>query len=181
MAKVFRQQIDEGILERAATLFARYGISQTSVQSVADAVGMSKAGLLHYFPTKDALHDAVVARSEALAREVLAEVAGQSHGPARDRRAIEALVDQAIARPGMVAYLVSSAGTDPDSGADRINAAVFEAFGVDGDPERTVRVLGALGALSMTVLAAHRAGKALPWRAHVLATSVDALGHHTPD
>jgi AcrR family transcriptional regulator len=178
VARVFRQQIDEGILERAASLFARYGFAQTSVQSVADAVGMSKAGLLHYFPTKDALHDAVVARSAALALEVLEEVAEQPPGAPRDRRVIEALIDQAIARPGMVAYLVGAVGTSPSPGYERISAAVFDAFGVDpaGDTDRVIRVLGALGALSLLVLTAHRAGKALAWRSAMIATSTDALG-----
>ena len=35
---VFRQQIDEGILDQAAGLFARRGFGKTSVQDVADAV-----------------------------------------------------------------------------------------------------------------------------------------------
>ncbi|SHN43734.1 TetR/AcrR family transcriptional regulator [Cryptosporangium aurantiacum] len=180
MARVFRQQIDEGILNRAATLFARYGYAQTSVQAIADAVGMSKAGLLHYFPTKDALRDAVVAHSAALAQEVLDAVDGEPLGPARDRRVIEALADQAIARPGMVAFLVSSTATEPSTpGAERIHRTVFRAFGADpdGEPERAIRVLGALGALSIVVLAAQRVGKAIPWRSHVIATSFDALGH----
>ena len=56
----FRQQTEDQILDRAAALFARRGFAKTSVQDVADAVGLSKAGLLHHFPSKDALHAAVL-------------------------------------------------------------------------------------------------------------------------
>src|SRR3712207_8758015 len=46
----------------SAALFARRGFEQTSVQAIADAVGLSKAGLLHHFPSKDALRAAVLAQ-----------------------------------------------------------------------------------------------------------------------
>lgn len=183
MARVFRQQIDEGILNRAAGLFARHGFTQTSVQAVADAVGMSKAGLLHYFPSKDALREAVVARAQALEQEVFDQVAEVPLGPRRDRLALEVLVDQALAHPGLVAFSLSfTAALEPDAlavGPDSINSKVFEAFGAyaDADPERIIRVLGALAALSVLVLVAHQAGKSTAWRAHVIATSFDALGH----
>jgi AcrR family transcriptional regulator len=184
VARVFRQQIDEGILNRAAALFARYGFSQTSVQAVADAVGMSKAGLLHYFPSKDALREAVIARSQTLDQEVFDQVAELPLGPARDRLALEALVDQALAHPGLVAFLLSFvAALDPAAlaiGSESTSSKVFEAFGTDADadPERMIRVIGALAALSTLVLVANQAGKSTAWRAHVVATSYDALGHH---
>src|SRR3712207_9441823 len=63
VSRGFRQQVDEGILDRAAALFARRGFTKTSVQDVADAVGLSKTGLLHHYPSKDALHEAVVAQA----------------------------------------------------------------------------------------------------------------------
>ncbi|WP_417720810.1 TetR/AcrR family transcriptional regulator [Salipiger sp.] len=44
----------------AARLFAENGYGVTSLQDVAGAVGMTKAGLYHYFPTKQALFDAIV-------------------------------------------------------------------------------------------------------------------------
>ena len=37
----------------------------------ADAVGLSKAGLLHHFPSKDALHEAVLAQADTLGKQVL--------------------------------------------------------------------------------------------------------------
>jgi AcrR family transcriptional regulator len=41
VARPFREQADAVILDRAAALFARQGFAKTSVQDVADAVGLS--------------------------------------------------------------------------------------------------------------------------------------------
>ena len=187
MARPFRQQIDEGILDRAAALFARHGFEHTSLQAVADAVGLSKAGLLHHFRTKDALHEAVLALADTLGQRVLDQVQDLPLGAARDRRALETLVDVALAHPGVVALLlapVTQAGTDacaPEAGG--ASAAALAAFGVDvdtSDPERTVRVVGALAALAVLTLTAQQAGQTTAWRPLVLATCLDALGSARP-
>lgn len=183
MARVFRQQIDQGILDQAAGLFARYGFTQTSVQAVADAIGMSKAGLLHYFPTKEALREAVQARAASLQQEVIDQVAEMPLGAARDRLAIEALVDQALSMPGLVAF---SLGFVAEQNADFLtvadagpNAKILEAFGAGGgsDPERLLRVGGACAALSVLALIVHHAGKSTAWRSYVVAACFDALGY----
>ena len=103
----FRQQIDEGILDRAAALFARRGFAKTSVQDIADAVGLSKAGLLHHFPSKDALWTAVIGQPIALGQRVVDHVQDMPHGPERDRLAIELLLDVALDHPGLVALLLT--------------------------------------------------------------------------
>ncbi|WP_222268000.1 TetR/AcrR family transcriptional regulator [Modestobacter marinus] len=187
MARPFRQQIDEGILDQAASLFAQRGFAKTSVQDVADAVGLSKAGLLHHFPSKDALHDAVRAQAAALGQRVLDQVGDLPPGPARDRRAIEVLVDVAVAHPGLVALLLTPVlRGGADAGApelDAASAAALQAFGVDPEAaasERTVRVVGALAALAVLTLAAHHSDQTTAWRPHVVATCFDALGHRGP-
>jgi AcrR family transcriptional regulator len=50
----------ETILARAAELFARQGYEGTSLQQVASAVGMTKAAIYHYFPTKQSVYEAIV-------------------------------------------------------------------------------------------------------------------------
>jgi AcrR family transcriptional regulator len=50
------------ICDAAALLFAQKGYDATSLQDVADRVGVTKAGLYYYFPTKDALFDKIVLR-----------------------------------------------------------------------------------------------------------------------
>lgn len=48
------------ILSAATRLFAAQGVSGTSIQEVADAVGIRKPSLLYHFASKDALHEAVL-------------------------------------------------------------------------------------------------------------------------
>ncbi|MGV0816340.1 TetR/AcrR family transcriptional regulator [Martelella sp. AMO21009] len=48
------------ICDAAAALFAEKGFDNTSLQDVATAVGVTKAGLYHYFPTKQALFEAIL-------------------------------------------------------------------------------------------------------------------------
>jgi AcrR family transcriptional regulator len=190
VARPFRQQIDAGILDRAAALFARRGFEQTSVQAIADAVGLSKAGLLHHFPSKDALRAAVLAQVDTLGRTALEQVRELPVGAARDHRAVEVLVDTALAHPGLVSLLLAPAtqgtaggGADEAADTDAAGSWAFAAFGVDprtADRERCTRVAGALVALAVLALGAQQAGEAAVLRPHIIATSYDALGHRRP-
>ncbi|WP_346618550.1 helix-turn-helix domain-containing protein [Blastococcus montanus] len=187
MTRPFRQQIDEGILDRAAALFARRGFGKTSVQDIADAVGLSKAGLLHHFPSKDALYEAVLAQAGTLGQRVLDQVAALPLGPERDRRALDVLVDVALAHPGTVALLLApltQGGADAGpTELDAAGATALQAFGVDlGAPvtDRTIRAVGALSALAVLTLAAHCQDEPATWRAAIVATCFDALGHRRP-
>jgi AcrR family transcriptional regulator len=66
----------EAILARAGELFARHGYHATSMNQVAEACGLSKATLYHYYRDKDALlvhiADGHVSRLRTLVDEVLA-------------------------------------------------------------------------------------------------------------
>ena len=198
MARPFRRLVDDGILDSAAALFAQRGFAKTSLQDVAAAVGLSKAGLLHHFPSKESLHEAVLEQAGSLGEQVVDEVRDLPLGPARDRRAVEVLVDVALAHPGLVALLLSPAtrGGSPqgaaDPGADPADDidptvpadAAFAAFGVDratAAPERLVRVLGVLSSVAVLTLAAHAEGRTTAWRPHVVATCLDALGTQPRD
>jgi hypothetical protein len=106
-------------------------------------------------------------------------------GPARDRRAVEVMVDVALAHPGLVALLLApltqgGAHAVHDSDVGATAAAAFEAFGLEvGAPvsERTVRVAGALAAVAVLSIAAHFDPDDTPaWRTHIVATCTDALG-----
>jgi AcrR family transcriptional regulator len=186
VARPFRQQIDEGIVDRAAALFARGGFAKTSVQDVADAVGLSKAGLLHHFPSKDALWDAVRAQAEAVGQQVVEQVGDLPLGADRDRRALDVLVDVALAHPGLVALLlapVTQGAGAASAEADAASAAALQAFGVDPAApatERSVRVIGALTAVAVLTLAAHASNQTTTWRPYIVATCFDALGHRRP-
>ncbi|MEU4421488.1 helix-turn-helix domain-containing protein [Actinoplanes sp. NPDC024001] len=74
------------VLSAALELFAEHGVSGTSLQMIADRLGVTKAAVYHQFPTKEEIVLAVV--DPALARlEPLAEAAEARRTPAARRRA----------------------------------------------------------------------------------------------
>jgi AcrR family transcriptional regulator len=52
--------VEAELLERAADLFAERGFSGTTLQDVADTVGLTRAALYHYFDSKEALLSTLV-------------------------------------------------------------------------------------------------------------------------
>lgn len=101
-----QRDIDSDIVDTAAGLFAAQGFERTSVQQIADAVGYSKTGLLHHFPSKQALLDAV----QELIDDALAAVQnfGSSlPGDDRDQRTLLTMITEtALRHPGLVQYLI---------------------------------------------------------------------------
>jgi len=82
----------QAILDSAATLFARRGFAETTVRHIADEAEIQSGSLYHYFPSKDALLEAVL-------REFLADLAS----------ATEAIVDADVAPRQRVGDLVRHA------------------------------------------------------------------------
>ncbi|MCI2238730.1 TetR/AcrR family transcriptional regulator [Paenibacillus sp. TRM 82003] len=182
MPRPTRQQIDEEILDAAAALFARHGVEHTSVQRVADATGYSKTGLLHRFPTKEALAGAALAMTLDHVRRLAGGVAASPPGPARDRAVVAALADLALARPGFTALALSSVSGGAQEQAcqlEELAAVLFEAFAAPPDtgPERAVRLTTCLGGLATAALACREHQPAHVVRPLLVAAAVGALGH----
>jgi AcrR family transcriptional regulator len=75
----------EEILTRALDVIAREGYRGASVKELADAVGLSQAGLLHYFDSKEELFTEILRkRDEIDAGEELAMDLAQGLAPAGD-------------------------------------------------------------------------------------------------
>jgi AcrR family transcriptional regulator len=73
-----------GILSRSARLFAEHGYTGTSITMIADACGVSKALMYHYYPSKDAvLFDLLADHLQHLVGVV--EAAARAEGAAGDR------------------------------------------------------------------------------------------------
>jgi AcrR family transcriptional regulator len=67
----------ERILDDAARLFARGGYDGTSLGDLAAAIGVTKAAIYHYFPSKKDIYDAIIVRTLAgLLSAVSAATAG---------------------------------------------------------------------------------------------------------
>jgi AcrR family transcriptional regulator len=93
------------IIEAALTLFAEHGISGTSLQMIADAVGVTKAAVYHQYNTKDeivlAVAEIVLAR---LAAAVTVAEAERSRARAREVL-VAAMIDLAVERRRMAGLL----------------------------------------------------------------------------
>jgi AcrR family transcriptional regulator len=175
-----RTGVDETILDAAAALFARHGFEQTSLKALADAVGLSKAGLLHHFPSKDALFESAWEHSRELCRNIVDLVSPLPPGPAREHRALELLTDCALDRPGLVSLMfrsMTAPGEDPQQAQDELLINDMFVLDPENELERAVRIVGALSAIAVLTLLANQVGDKTTWRPLILATCIDALGH----
>lgn len=169
------------VLDAAASVFARHGFAQASVQSLADAAGYSKAGLLHHYSTKVILYGAVLTECRAQTERVRDQLADLPVGPVRDRRAIELLVDLALARPGLASLLLSTIAPSGENGPlelDDLGDNLLETLEPESANDlRRLRVTGAIVMLGVLAMDALRADRASAWRNEIIAASFDALGH----
>ena len=188
MFRPTREEVEDKILDRAAALFAIHGFAKTSVQGVAEAVGLSKAGLLHHFSSKEALHEAVVSRTDRLGRRLLDAVGDVPPGRARDEQVIELVVDIALTYPGLVSLLMASATEDRLRNPMTRDAGylVMLALGVDmlvpveqQDTGRTVAVIAALSAIAVLAISATAQSRVAQWRPHIISAALGALGYTT--
>jgi AcrR family transcriptional regulator len=94
------------ILDAALTLFAEHGVGGTSLQMIADAVGVTKAAVYHQFKTKDEIVLAV-AELELARVEAAIEAAEAAPSPDRAREVLVArIVDLAVERRRMESTLL---------------------------------------------------------------------------
>lgn len=70
----------ERILDDAANLFAREGYDGASLGDLAASVGVTKAAIYHYFPTKKEIYEGIIVRTlQGLLRDVSAATAQTSN------------------------------------------------------------------------------------------------------
>jgi AcrR family transcriptional regulator len=97
------------IIAAALELFAQHGVGGTSLQMIADAIGVTKAAVYHQFNTKDEI---VIAVAEDELAGLEAIVAAAEAAPTRaDAR--EALIDAMVDRTVERGRLMSTVQRDP--------------------------------------------------------------------
>ena len=152
----------EEILTAALDVIARNGYGRASVRELADAVGLSQAGLLHYFSSKEELFAEVLRKRDEVDAATFIEAAG-SDDPEALVREYPALIRHNADVPGLVQLFarLSADATDPDHPAHEFFVGryrQFRTFAAEGvrraqaagslsadlDPERVATMLMAL-------------------------------------
>lgn len=114
----------EQILEEATRRFAAHGFDSTSLQDIADAVGIRKPSLLYHFPSKGDLRREVLDAAMARWNDVLPKVLMAA---ARDTR-LDAVLNEVISffadDPDRARLLVREILDRPDDMRDRIRTYV---------------------------------------------------------
>ena len=94
-------------VEAALGLFAHHGVGGTSLQMIADALGVTKAAVYHQFPTKDAI---VVATLEVQLEPIevlLLQAEADGPGPEARDALLAGLVDAVVANRRSLSTLQS--------------------------------------------------------------------------
>jgi AcrR family transcriptional regulator len=97
------------VLDHALDLFATHGVSGTSLQMIADAVGITKAAVYHQFRTKEQIVIAVTERELGRLLPALEEAEAHGDGP----RARDALLVRTIEMAVRDRRLVRTLQFDP--------------------------------------------------------------------
>lgn len=96
----------EAIVEAATEVFARAGFEGASIVEIAADVGISRAGLLHHFESKEDLLTAVLENRERADREVFVASGSRSDGGIGVLRGMVHLARRNEQRPGLVRLYV---------------------------------------------------------------------------
>jgi AcrR family transcriptional regulator len=89
------QSAANDILSAAARLFDEQGYGQTSLQEIADAVGVSRPSLYHYFSSKEEILAALVDRATQRREEIIDEVEADAGNAVTKLRRLLRLVGEA--------------------------------------------------------------------------------------
>ncbi|MBP1688308.1 MAG: transcriptional regulator, TetR family [Deltaproteobacteria bacterium] len=107
MVQVGERSTRERILEVAEAFFGERGYDGTKLQLIAQNVGIQKASLFHYFPSKEHLYRAVLQRGLGESEETTLRIFESQASPLEKvRAAIDAYVDMVAARPARTKILL---------------------------------------------------------------------------
>jgi AcrR family transcriptional regulator len=105
LGSVSRTAAQTRILDAALDLFADHGVSGTSLQMIADAIGVTKAAVYHKFKTKEEIVIAVTETELGKLEDALEEAEGEDD-PLRARAVLlTRVIDMAVERRGLVRTL----------------------------------------------------------------------------
>jgi AcrR family transcriptional regulator len=105
------------IMEAAERLFAQQGVAGTSLQELADAVGLTRTGIYHYVKGKDAMLEALVRGFTVETAKDLRRLAAAEDAPAfqRLREGVTNMAERVAEHPQRFRLLLTSEGALPES------------------------------------------------------------------
>jgi AcrR family transcriptional regulator len=111
-----RQLVEREILERAAELFAERGFAGTTVQDIADALGMSRPALYYYVSSKELILERLVENLSINDAKVLEAIRRRRAGdaPAKLDEMARQLANNAASNPHQTQILAQSKHHLPD-------------------------------------------------------------------
>ncbi|HEY9303139.1 MAG TPA: helix-turn-helix domain-containing protein, partial [Mycobacterium sp.] len=98
LSEIRRTPAQIRILDAALDLFAEHGVSGTSLQMIADAVGVTKAAVYHKFKTKEEIVTAVAEMEMAQLEDALEAVEAEPAGVLARKALLTEVVGMAIKR-----------------------------------------------------------------------------------
>jgi AcrR family transcriptional regulator len=146
----------ERIMVAALDLFGEQSYGMTTLQDIADRLGLTKAALYYYFKTKDELlNDISLPFMDELER-IVAEAEARSGGPEAQRALIHSLTEHLLGRRAMVMVLCFDRSLEEHPVKQRVHDLLDRTTvllsGPKADQEQTVRALAAYGAILLPVL-----------------------------
>lgn len=100
-----RSESAQRVLDAALQLFAEHGFEGTSLQQIADRLGVTKAAVYYHFRSKDDLLAALVGPAFDELGGVLAEAEALPPGPARRKLTLGSFVDYLLRHRSTAAWM----------------------------------------------------------------------------
>jgi AcrR family transcriptional regulator len=145
------------VITAALDLFARHGVGGTSLQMIADEIGVTKAAVYHQYKTKDEIVLAA-AESELWRLEAVVAVAENESSPKRSRDSlVSGIVDLAIDRGRSASTVLSDPVivgffADHEAFRDVMHRLRHILVGDDTAPQARVRTAMLIAAISGAVM-----------------------------
>lgn len=98
------------LIEIAVSLFTRHSFAGTSLQMIADELGVTKAAVYHYFHTREELLAAVVQPLTDQLQTIIETAEALRSRNARAEHMLTGYVDLAVRNPGLMSVLAGDPG-----------------------------------------------------------------------
>ncbi|BBZ51082.1 TetR family transcriptional regulator [Mycobacterium heidelbergense] len=102
---VTRSPAQTRIMDAALKLIADHGVGGTSLQMIADAIGVTKAAVYHQFKTKEQIVIALTERELGGLEEALEAAEAEDHPPRARELLLDRVIDLAVERRGAASTL----------------------------------------------------------------------------